>query len=598
MALALAGVGVPALGQQQKKQQQQAPESLLPPGFDQPAPASAPAPAAAPARPAAEPQAAPTLTAEPLDGPPPVQTSDDDGTEEVDGNSTAPVAPVDLSQYDLPALARHPLNRVGIFAWGNTAFPAGAFGTTRGSVLETLMQRLDAPVASRWVSIVLRRALMSPVRTPADTNGANFAAERADLLARMGEANAARAVLNYVDTADYTPRLMQAALQVAMATGDPAQLCPAAERGMVTSGERSWGLVQAMCAALAGKPSQADQLLQAARRGTSQGDVDVLLAEKVVGMGIDGRRAVTIDWVGVPDLTAWRFGLATATGVTIPDELYANAGPAFRYWQALSPGIAPAARIAPAELAATAGVFSNAGLVDLYAEADQAGDAPGPVASAARDLRAAYTGAGPAERIAAIKALWDAADTPRTRYARLILTAKAAAWIPASKDAAEPDRLVASMLSAGYDRAAMEWRSVVTAGGEGWALLALADPMGRPVAYADFERFTGSASPRKAQMLLAGMAGLGLLNAQDAARGAEATQVRVGGENSWTRAIDAAARRNEPGTVALLAAVGMQSTSWDRVTPEALFHIVAAMRATGMVDYARMIAVEAVTRTA
>jgi hypothetical protein len=34
------------------------------------------------------------------------------------------------------------------------------------------------------------------------------------------------------------------------------------------------------------------------------------------------------------------------------------------------------------------------------------------------------------------------------------------------------------------------------------------------------------------------------------------------------------------------------------VTPEALFHIVASMRAAGMASYARMIAVEAVTRSA
>jgi len=34
------------------------------------------------------------------------------------------------------------------------------------------------------------------------------------------------------------------------------------------------------------------------------------------------------------------------------------------------------------------------------------------------------------------------------------------------------------------------------------------------------------------------------------------------------------------------------------VTPEALFHIVAAMKAAGLGNYARMIAVEAVARAA
>jgi hypothetical protein len=46
----------------------------------------------------------------------------------------------------------------------------------------------------------------------------------------------------------------------------------------------------------------------------------------------------------------------------------------------------------------------------------------------------------------------------------------------------------------------------------------------------------------------------------------------------------------------LLAAVGMQARGWGPVAPEALFHIVAALRAVGMASYARMIAVEAVAR--
>lgn len=53
--LLLAGAAVPALGQQDK------PESLLPPGFDEPAPTPAPRPAPAPAAtgPAATPPGAP-----------------------------------------------------------------------------------------------------------------------------------------------------------------------------------------------------------------------------------------------------------------------------------------------------------------------------------------------------------------------------------------------------------------------------------------------------------------------------------------------------------------------------------------------------------
>ncbi|MET3725468.1 hypothetical protein [Sphingomonas trueperi] len=587
-AALLAAIGVPAFSQQQK-----APESLLPPGFDQPAPRP---------QPSARPSPSPTSSAAPAAVPSPsgdvAPVGGDMGPDAFDveeSNASVAVAPaIDLSQYDLPKGVRRPLNRIGILAAGNAPFPGDAFGDVAGATQVTLMRRLDAPVASRWVSIALRRALMSPLDTPRGIDGADYAAERAWLLLRMGEATAARGLVSYVDIDDYTNALDRVAMQVALATGDPAAVCPIVDDAASNIPDRGWALAQAICAGLAGKPSEADQRLDAASKGKPRNDLDTLLATKVVGMGADSRRAVTIDWVGVPALSAWRFGMATAAGVDIPDNLFATVGPEFRYWQALSPAVSPVNRAGAAELAAAAGVLSNAALVDLYAELDQANDVPDPLQKTVRDLRAAYTGSA-AERLQAMKSLWDAAESPRLRYARLVLTAKAAAWIPANKNAAEPDRLIAAMLSAGYDSAALQWRGVVAPGSEGWALLALADA-GGPIGYSDFERYVGAASPRKAAMLLAGLAGLGRLSPSDAQRGAEATKVGIGGVNAWTQAIDRAGAANQPGMVALLAGVGMQSPRWDQVTPEALYHIVAAMRAAGMANYARMIAVEAVTR--
>lgn len=514
-----------------------------------------------------------------------------------ESNASTVAAPaIDLSQYDLPKDVRRPLNRIGILAAGNAPFAADAFGDVAGGVQMTLMRRLDAPIASRWVSIALRRALMSPLDTPPGLEGADYAAERAWLLLRMGESTAARGLVSYVDVDDYTNALDRVAMQVALATGDPASVCPIVDDAAQAIPDRGWQLAQAICAGLAGKPSEADQRLDAASKTKPRNDLDTLLATKVVGMGADSRRAVTIDWVGVSELSAWRFGMALAAGVDVPDNLFVTVGPEFRYWQALSPAVAPVLRAPAAELAAAAGVLSNAAVVDLFAELDQASDVPDPLQKTVRDLRGAYSGSAK-ERVQAMRSLWEAPESPRLRYARLVLTAKAAAWIPANKDAAEPDRLIASMLSAGYDSAALQWRGVVAPGGEGWALLALAEPAGT-IGYADFERYVGAASPRKAAMLLAGLAGLGRLSAADAQRGAEATKVSIGGVNNWTQAIDRAGARNQPGMVALLAGIGMQSPRWDQVTPEALYHIVAAMRAAGMANYARMIAVEAVTRAA
>jgi len=178
-----------------------------------------------------------------------------------------------------------------------------------------------------------------------------------------------------------------------------------------------------------------------------------------------------------------------------------------------------------------------------------------------------------------------------------VLTARAAATIaPDPSLSANADQLVASMLTAGLDSAALKWSGVVARGSDGWAMLALADRARGRVSASDFGAYRSAADPRKAQLLLAGLAGLGRLDAGDARTLAEGLKVEIGASNAWTHAIDMAARRHDSGSVALLAAVGMQSRGWGPVAPEALFHIVAGLRAVGLAPYARMIAVEAITR--
>ena len=62
------------------------------------------------------------------------------------------------------------------------------------------------------------------------------------------------------------------------------------------------------------------------------------------------------------------------------------------------------------------------------------------------------------DRIDAMRGLWGEGDD---RYGRFILTAAAAAGIPASADRGDrTDDLVGSMMSAGYDRFAARWGGV------------------------------------------------------------------------------------------------------------------------------------------
>lgn len=561
---------------------QDSPESLLPPGFEEPVQAPPPSP------PSAEPvQPGPSA---PTDLLPPIALEPPTEAEQL-------AAEEEAKEFELPKEARRPIDFAGPFP----GYGERAFGTANGRYLSSLMRRMDAPIASRWASIALRRALMTRVPTPAFVNPADWIAERAWLLLRMGEADGARMLVQGVDVDRFTPKMYVIATQAALATADPAALCPLVNGALVFSKERAWPLAQAMCAGLAGEQAISSALINRAQGNSGKG-IDLLLAEKVVGAGTNSRRAVNIEWESVNQLTAWRFGLASAVGLDIPEPLFASVGPQVQAWRARAPMLSPSARLAPARAAAALGVFSNAALVDLYGAAGEETDDYGLESPAGR-LRAAYVADGADGRLSALRGLWESAEGERDRYGTLILTARAAARVAPSADrASDASNLVAAMLSAGLDRQAARWANVVAnqRGSEAdpaWAILAVGTP--RPVVDLSYGRVSGfgdNANPHKARMLVAALAGLGRLSARDQQRLAEDYALPLGAQNSWTQALDRAVAAREPGTVLLLATLGMQTKDWRGVSPVQFYRIISALQRVGLGGEARMIAAEAMTR--
>jgi hypothetical protein len=574
---------------------QDRPESILPPGFGDPAPPPRPQPTRAPPRGTPTPRAtapspAPVATAAVLPGDPAgavVQPLPIDTPSPTPSATPTPVDREALAAYEMPLFARRSLARVGLT--GEVA--ANAFGDADGGFVEALMRRTAAPLPSRWLSILLRRTLTAELATPAGLNGADYAAERAWLLLRMGESVAAQALVQRVDNADYTRKLYQVALNAMLAAGDPAGLCPLADAGLATTREGAWALAQPVCAALSGNGRAARAGLAAVRRRRFAEDIDLRLAQKVIGAGGQGRQAVTIEWDMVDRLTIWRFGLAAATGAAMPDALIAAAGPQVTSWRAQLPMLAPADRLAAAETAAAQGVFSNVAMVDLYGALAADDDAPTALGATAEDLRTAYVDGDAAVRLAALQRLWGS----EPNYARLVLTARAAVRQPVRGGVEGVDRLVAAMLSAGLDRSAARWAGAAPAGGDAWAMIALADPdSGRRFGARDVQGYGGDEAKRR--LFFAGLAGLGRIATADVTSLAQDLNVPIGAETSWTRALDRGVADDQPGTVTLLAAVGMQTTNWRGVPPAALYRIVAALRAVGLEGEARMIAAEAIAR--
>ncbi len=582
---------IPVLGQQ-------GPESLLPPGFNDPPPPLTARPVPSPpastpsTRPSGLGESDPSGNASPSATPSPTADKPDDEKDEDDQESEI--------RYDVPPTARRSLKAVGLFTDVSGGFPANAYGSTDGKFLAQVIRRTNGPLASRWGTIMARRLLASRTATPRNVSGADWTAERGWLLLKMGDAEVARQLVQQVDPDRYTKRLFQVSMPVFLANADLSAMCPFAEAGARETKEATWRMAQPICASLAGEQGRATALLNQARSQGWMKGADYLLGEKAVGAGVQGRRSVKIEWENAKGFTTWRHGIGQATGVEPPEELYAEAGRQVDGWVAQLPTASLAARMRAAPGAAALGVISNRELVDIYSVAFEDPDAPSAVKSRAESLRTAYAGESNGAKVSAMQAIWDAASTAKDRQASMVLTARAAALItPNSDHANSADRLVASMLTAGFDEQAIAWASVVESGSLGWGLIACAAPGWRgnitEGELDDFRSNDDSDNYRKSQFLLAGLAGLGRVEAGSIGSFAETLETNIRKESRWSRALAAAAERGEGGTVVLLSAAGLQGTGWNDIPPHHLYHMVRALKRVGLDGEARMLAAEAVS---
>jgi len=576
-------------------------ESLLPEGFGNPAETPAPRPAPTPS-----PTATPTPSSAPANGstPPPVAptigTSSvsapaEDGEEGEEGEE----AEAGGLKYDLPPGARRLLTRIGPLTPETGGLAPDAFGV-RGQYAAAIMRKTNGQLASRWGQILLRRSLASAIDTPETINGADLAADRASLLLRMGESITARRIVQSVDYDRASPRLVAAAQQTYLANADPAGMCPYVPAGLAHGDEQAWRLSSAICSGLSGEAGPAGWAIGRVRSSGRISNFDILLAERVLGATGAGRRSTTIEWNNIDRLTSWRFGMATATAIPVPEALRTSAAPNIKSWTVLAPMTDMASRIAAAPEAAARGVLSSEAYVSLLSAAASEEEPAEAVTAQTEQLRAAFRLATGAARYAAMERLWGADANPTGRYAAMVATARAAAALPVNTDVGgDPWQLLGSMLAGGYDENAVAWVPTVSVGSRAWGVLAVGSP--RPLtgmsagAVGQFAGDDDSADALRSKFLLAGLAGLGRLDASAAASAASDLEVDLGKQTRWSRAIMAAAERREPGMVALLAAAGMQG-EWSKVPPYHLYYIVRALRDVGLAPEARMIAAEALVR--
>jgi len=577
---------LPAIAQDQ-------PESILPPGFGDPA-----TPAPEPVSNTSEPATRPAQQAS-------VEGSAVEIVESLLNDELAQAEPVPQVEY--PRLARRDPSFAGTLDPVELGIGVRPWGAASGKSLQLLMRRMDVPLASRWAHIGLRNSLLAKATNPADVHPADWAAERAWLLLRMGEADAARLLIDSVDSDRFTPKMNQVALQSALASSDPSAMCPL-EGSLGKLEPRVSPLIAAICASLAGEAERAAADIEAARRRGRVGGIDLALADKVVGAGAETARAVTIEWEPVDRLNSWRYGLSTATGMMPPDRLINSASIQTQAWLARAPMFPATQRLPAARVAAALGVLSSQALVDLYAASYDATDPDALGSTEAWQLRLAFIGKDLDARMAAMRTIWGNADSPLDRVAAQVMLARAARRvIPSSDLQSDAPDLVASLLAGGFDREAARWARVLgemddEPADKVWAMLALGAPETRGLGITaarieDFADRDTSEGKQRTALLIAGLAGLGRINTATAGRLNRVHRLGLGGSTGWSNLIDGAMRRRQAGTTLLLTASALQGGDFGQVRGIYIYHSINALQRTGQGYLARMIAAEALART-
>jgi hypothetical protein len=576
IATAAVAVALPAIAQQ---------------AVQQPAPATSPATSVA---------SSPEPGAASEGGTAVVSPGDESAVEEVSNLNLPPPPP----PTEYPGWARRDPTVVGQLSPTQLGLGENPWGPASGAFLSTLMRRMDVPLASRWAHIALRDALLAKAQAPVEVNPVDWVAERSWLLLRMGEADAAKMLISSVDTDRFTPKMVQVAVQGALATADPPALCPLQDPiGKYDPNIRP--LVQAMCSSLAGEPETASSQIDDARRRGRIGGIDLALAQKVVGAAGSGQ-AATIEWEPVDNLTAWRFGLATATGMAPPDRLMNAASPQLRAFQARAPLLSAQQRLYSAMVATGLGVFSSQSMMDVYSSIYDATD-PGDLAGTdAWQLRQAFVGKDADARLAGIRKMLDVSKDPLKKEALRAAVARAATLVqPDANLAKDAPELISAMLAGGYDQAAARWAAAAArmdddASDRCWAMLALAAPNVTDVGTSRLNAFIKRDKSKdrvRSALLVAGLVGLGRITDDTANSLNKRYDLGLTHQTSWTRMIDGAAQGGQAGTVLVLTGTGFQTPSFLQLPASHMFHAITALRRTGQDFTARMIAAEALSRT-
>lgn len=518
--------------------------------------------------------------------------------------STVPVAPASSGSIEVDALDAVGTDYAGSLEAGTGGFGAGMWrGTDRVKVVRLLP--LLKPTSSPVLADLARRLLLSNAAAPAGQGGSgNLLALRARLLADMGLAQEALALLRQLPADRQDAASARQLTELAWRTGDLDGGCTAAleSLGRVEI-DGFWQKAAIFCQLRAGQTTEAELGLDVLRELGDNDEPFYALADLLGG-------ATTSEIPPLPLVTPLYLAMARAANVPLPSIAGASPPPLMQALVAESPQAPVEVRLAAAEKAAAVGLLSPQNLIAAYtAEPEDAGlldtalDLPdlGTTPATRAILYQATVRAGlPQQRAGFIQRALSAGPLDSSYWAALPLYAPVLAELPASPDLASfAPEAAHHLYAAGYLREGGAWLTTAaqSQAADLSGLQALAYLAGNGPAPLIEGSLPPPADPRGAQLralfaaldesLPSGADGASASLSSNAAPAMPQQNL-----NLWLDLGDAATK-GRVGETVLLSLAGLAQTGLADAEPLWLFRVVKSLQRVGLEADARRLAVEA-----
>ena len=263
-----------------------------------------------------------------------------------------------------------PLSAIDPDSAGVLAREQGGFGHdmwqgTRRGIVEAMLPELPVRTVSPTLRSLMRRLLLSTAQAPAADPKAEKTVSliglRVEQLAAMGDTASVEQLLKMAPTRSIDAALARSEVDALFLDNDTARACPLVASQAGVSDSLYWRKAYVFCLALAGERDKAALGAQILReQGGEQDKVFSDLLDTLVGWA-----RPKID--RMPNAQPLHFAMARAAKVPLPNDVLASNHPAILRTIATTPSLGNELRADAAERAEAMGVLETKVLRDLYA---------------------------------------------------------------------------------------------------------------------------------------------------------------------------------------------------------------------------------------